>query len=108
MTAKQQPMPGKAELKQFRALAHQLNPIVTVAGHGLSDPVVAELERALDDHELIKIKLAVGDRAVRDETLSALCEKTGALLIQQIGHTATILRRVAQPDPRKSNLLRMR
>lgn len=107
MTAKPQPMPSKAELKQFRALAHQLNPVVTVAGQGLSEAVVAELERALDDHELIKIKLAVGDREARDDTLKALCDTTGAALIQQIGHTATILRRVAQPDPRKSNLLRM-
>mgnify|MGYP000659686903 CR=1 FL=1 len=107
MTAKPQPLPSKAELKQFRALAHQLNPVVTVAGQGLSDAVVSELERALDDHELIKIKLAVGDRQARDATLRALCDATGAALIQQIGHTATVLRRVAQPDPRKSNLLRM-
>lgn len=101
-------MPSKAELKQLRALAHQLNPVVTVGGQGLSDAVLNELTRALDDHELIKIKLAVGDRETRNEVLAALCEHTGAALIQQIGHTATILRRVAQPDPRKSNLLRLR
>lgn len=107
MTNTQQATPDKAELKQLRALAHQLNPVVTVAGHGLSEAVLAELDRALNDHELIKVKLAVGDRAAKDEVLIALCKSTGAVVIQQIGHTATVLRRSAKPDPRKSNLLRL-
>jgi RNA-binding protein len=101
------PPPSNAELRQLRALAHQLHPVVTIAGHGLSESVIAELERALNDHELIKIKLAVGDRAAKQQVLDALIKQTGAHLIQQIGHTATILRRVDKPDPRKSNLLRL-
>ena len=51
-------MPLKAsQKKNLRALAHHLKPLVTVADNGLSEPVVAEIERALDDHELVKIKL---------------------------------------------------
>ena len=45
--------------KQYRTIGHNLNPIVTIAGNGLSEPVLAELDRALDDHELIKVKLAI-------------------------------------------------
>lgn len=108
MTATAQAAPSKAELKQLRALAHQLNPVVTVGGQGLTPAVMAELDRALNDHELIKIKLAVGDREQRDAVLKALYSEAGAALIQQIGHTATLLRRVAKPDPRKSNLLRLK
>jgi len=48
-----------ARKKQFRTLGHKLNPIVTIAGNGLSENVLLELNRALDDHELIKVKLAL-------------------------------------------------
>ncbi len=93
--------------RQLRAIGHKLRPVVTIAGNGLSDAVRLEIERALDDHELIKIKLAVGSRDTRDAVLDQLLEGTGAQLVQRIGNTALLLRRNAQPDPRKSNLLRM-
>src|SRR5690554_7623982 len=51
--------------KEFRTLGHKLNPIVTIAGNGLSESVLAELNRALDDHELIKVKLALVEREAR-------------------------------------------
>lgn len=97
-------MPGT---RQLRAMGHKLHPIVTIAGNGLSETVVGELERALNDHELIKIKLAVGSRETRDEILKALLSQCGAELIQRIGNTALLLRRCAEPDPKKSNLLRL-
>ena len=42
--------------KALRTIGHKLNPIVTVAGNGLSENVLIEIDRALEDHELIKIK----------------------------------------------------
>ena len=48
------------DIKQLRAIGHKLKPVVTIAGNGLSEGVITELDRALQDHELIKIKLAVG------------------------------------------------
>jgi len=50
-------------IKQFRTLGHALKPIVTIAGNGLSENVLAELERALSDHELVKVK--TGDTRTR-------------------------------------------
>lgn len=99
-------MSRKPDIRQLRAIGHKLKPVVTIAGNGLSDAVRAELERALNDHELIKIKLAVGDRENRDRLLAELLDGAAAELVQQIGNTALILRRSAEPDPRKSNLLR--
>lgn len=99
-------MSSKLPTRQLRAIGHKLKPVVTVAGNGLSDAVRLEIERALDDHELIKVKLAVGDRDNRDAVLHALLESTGAELVQRIGNIALILRRCAEPDPKKSNLLR--
>jgi RNA-binding protein len=99
-------MSRKPDTRQLRAIGHTLKPVVTIAGKGLSDAVRAELERALSDHELIKIKLAVGDREARDRLLTELLDNAGAELVQRIGNTALILRRSADPDPGKSNLLR--
>ena len=99
-------MSSKIDARQLRAIGHRLRPTVTVAGNGLSDGVRAELERALDDHELIKVKLAVGSRETRDAVLAQMLSEHGAKLIQRVGNTALILRRCAEPDPRKSNLLR--
>jgi RNA-binding protein len=97
---------AKPDIKQLRAIGHKLKPVVTVAGNGLNDNVVAELERALTDHELIKIKLAVGEREAKTAVTSEICERTGAQLVQSIGNVVLLLRRTANADPRKSNLIR--
>ena len=98
---------GSPDNKQLRAIGHKLKPIVTIAGNGLSDGVLAEVSRALDDHELIKVKISVGSRDSRDELLKELLTTCGAELVQRIGNTALILRRNESPDPVKSNLLRL-
>ena len=97
---------SNAELRQYRAIAHKLNPVVRVGGNGLSPSVLQEVNRALDDHELIKIKIAVGDRELRDSLVTQLCATVSAGLVQRIGNTATLLRRNPQSDPRKSNVQR--
>ena len=48
---------SNADKKHLRRLGHNLKPVVTVAGNGLTENVTNEIERALTDHELIKIKL---------------------------------------------------
>lgn len=100
-------MTRKTNTRQLRAIGHKLHPVVTIAGNGLSESVQLEIERALNDHELIKIKVAVGSREARDEVLAELLNISKAELIQRIGNTALLLRHSPQPDPRKSNLLRV-
>jgi len=94
------------DIKQLRAIGHKLKPVVTIAGNGVSDSVLAELDRALNDHELIKIKLAVGSRAARAAVGQEVCDRAGAEMVQSIGNIMVILRRTAKPDPRLSNLIR--
>jgi RNA-binding protein len=98
---------SKKDQKQLRAIGHGLNPVVTVAGNGLNENVMLELDRALNDHELIKVKLVVGDKSAREATTAELCEKSGAELIQAIGNVILILRKSPQPDPRLSNLIKV-
>ncbi len=90
--------------KHFRTLGHGLNPVVTVAGNGLSEGVLGELNRALEDHELIKVKLAINDREERAATAESLCAQTGAELVQEIGKIALIFRAAKKPNSKKSNV----
>jgi len=92
--------------RQYRSIAHNLKPLVTVGDEGPTDGMISELERALDDHELVKIKLAINDRESRQEVITALCEKTRAQLVQTIGKVAVLLRRAEKPNPKLSNLKR--
>ncbi|MFL0807723.1 MAG: YhbY family RNA-binding protein [Oceanobacter sp.] len=90
--------------KALRSIGHNLKPIVSIAGKGLTEGVMDELDRALNDHELIKIKISVGDRKVRDQVLDQLLNATQATLVQQIGHTALLLRKNPKAKPKLSNI----
>lgn len=92
--------------KQFRAIGHKLKPVVTIAGNGLSESVVKELERAINDHELIKVKLNVGAREEKATILKQISQLIGSTTVQEIGNIALIYKPSAKPDPQLSNLLR--
>ena len=94
------------DIKQLRTIGHKLKPVVTVAGKGLSETVLAEIERALNQHELIKIKLVVGDKEAKSAIAEDICQRCNATLVQSIGNVVLVLRRTAKPDPKLSNLLR--
>ena len=66
--------------------------MLQVGGKGISDALVAEVEGALEHHELIKVKVAGEDREARDAMIAELAEQTGAALVQRIGHTAVLYR----------------
>jgi RNA-binding protein len=92
--------------KYLRSLGHNLNPVVTVATKGLTEGVMAEIDRALSDHELIKVKLSVGDRDLKKEMVTTICEQLKADNVQLIGHVLLLFRAAKKPDPKLSNLLR--
>ncbi len=95
-----------AQKKQYRAIAHSLNPVIIVGDKGISEGLLQELNRALDDHELIKVKVAIGDRDDRTQVINELCQQVNATLVQVIGKIAVILRKADKPNPKLSNLLR--
>lgn len=84
---------SEKQKKHLRRLAHPLHPIVMLGNAGLTDGVVNELERALTDHELVKVGARVGDRDARDEALGILAARTGAQLVQRIGNVGVFYRR---------------
>ncbi len=86
-------MPLKAaQKKNLRGQAHHLKPFVTVADKGLSESVVAEIERALIDHELIKVKLR-GERGKREAWALEIATQCKAELIHSIGQVACFYRK---------------
>ncbi len=75
----------------LRGLAHDLKPIVFVGQHGLSEAVVKDIERALEDHELIKVRFI--DYKEEKKALSqSIAERTGAALLGIKGHLAGFYR----------------
>lgn len=83
---------NNVDKKRYKAQAHALKPVVMIGNAGLTPAVLLEIERALDIHELIKIKI----RAERDERelmSTQICVDTKAELIQKIGQIIAIYRK---------------
>lgn len=97
---------SQTQKKKYRAIGHKLNPIVTLGDKGLSETVAAEIVRALNDHELIKIKIVAEDREDKKLLLAAVIEHTQATLVQSIGHVALLLKKGSKPNPKLSNIKR--
>jgi len=79
--------------KHLRGLGHALKPVIQVGQAGVSEAVLAETDRALDAHELIKVRIAGMERDERNDALDALAERTRSELVGRIGHTALLYRR---------------
>ena len=95
-----------SDKKQLRSIGHNLNPVVMIGDKGLSEGVMLELNRALEDHELMKVKVNVADPQERREVIEQLCTDSRAELVQAIGKIALLYRAAQKPNPRLSNLLR--
>ena len=78
--------------RALRARAHHLNPVVSVAGNGLSPSVLAEINHALTAHELIKVRVYGEDRDARQQLMAEICEQTGAASVQHIGNILVLWR----------------
>jgi len=78
--------------KYLRGIAHGLNPMIIIGTNGVTESLMEELESTLTHHEILKIKIALGDRDERQEITQHILDKTGALLVQSVGKTCIIYR----------------
>jgi len=92
-------MTGK-ERRYLRALAHRMSPVVIVGQRGVSDAVVRQVDGALIDHELIKVRLGSECPADRDEVGTTLAERTGAEIAGAIGRVVILYR----PHPERPRI----
>ena len=82
----------------LKARAHALEPIVHIGQGGLTDAVVAEVERALAAHGLVKVRAGSADREARTALLAAVCARTDAAPVQSVGKVMVLWRPKADED----------
>ncbi len=88
------------ERKSLKARAHALDPVVMIGDRGLTPTVLAEIDRALAAHELIKVRVAGDDRDARLALRDRIVAELGAIGVQDIGKLVVLYReRPADPDP---------
>jgi RNA-binding protein len=83
--------------RALKQQAHHLKPVVMLGQAGLTEGVLAEVERALFDHELIKVRITGYDRDERDAQVAEIARQTNAALVQRIGNVAVLYRK--RPEP---------
>jgi putative YhbY family RNA-binding protein len=84
------------ERKKLKARAHALDPIIHLGGKGLTEAVIAEIGRALDAHELIKVRAGGMERDAREAALAEICTRLEAQPVQHIGKVLVVYRK--KPD----------
>lgn len=94
---KKQSILAPQDIRELRSKVHHLKPIVIIGNNGLTDAVIQEIDHALNDHELIKIRVHIKDNKEElAKITSEICTKTQATLIQTIGHIVAIYRKNLQ------------
>ena len=88
-----------AQTRFLRGQAHDLKALLQIGAKGLTTSFIAELDGVLEDHELVKVKVGAEDREVRDAMIAEITGKSGAALVQRIGHVAVLYR--ASKDKRQ-------
>ncbi|WP_392552031.1 ribosome assembly RNA-binding protein YhbY [Orbus wheelerorum] len=79
--------------KQYlKGEAHHLKPVVMIGANGFTEGVLAEIENALNFHELIKVKISSEDRETKKLICDAIIRETGAAQVQLIGSILTIFK----------------
>ena len=88
------------ERKHLKARAHPLEPVVQVGHAGVNDAVVAEIDRALAAHELIKVKVTAADRDAREALCDEICARTDAADVQRVGKVLVLWKPRPIEEPR--------
>jgi putative YhbY family RNA-binding protein len=94
-------MPGLSPTRrrELKARAHALDPVVLIGADGLSPAVLAEIDRGLKSHELIKVRVNGADRSGREAILAEICRQAGAQPVQHIGKVLVLFRENPEPSP---------
>lgn len=82
--------------RALRAAAHALKPVVSISQKGLTESVVKEIDRCLNAHELIKVRVYDTEREQRDALFAAVCEAVSAAPVQHIGNLLVLWRERAE------------
>ncbi len=76
----------------LKARAHALEPVVRIGHAGLTDAAIGAIDRALEAHELIKVRLGDAEREERAGQAEAIAVRSGAAVVQRVGRVLAIWR----------------
>lgn len=80
-----------SQRKHLRGLAHSMEPVIYIGKRGITKEVMQQIDMALTDHELIKIKFNEFKDEKKD--LSAgIADETGSEFVGMIGNVAIFYR----------------
>jgi RNA-binding protein len=99
-----QPLSARARA-HLKSLAHGLAPLVQVGGDGLTPAVARAATVALEDHELIKVKLGQAFEGEREAAALDLAGLTAAQVVQVIGRVVVLYRRRSKDDPKRPRIV---
>lgn len=86
------------QVRQLRALAHHLNPVVNIGKADVTDALARQAEEALEAHELIKCSVQDGSLLSCREAADLLADRVGAEVVQVIGHRFALYRKSSRKD----------
>lgn len=78
--------------RALRALGHHLKPVVQIGQQGITVGIIDAAVQALEDHELIKVRVLEGAPIDRKEAAEELAREAGAELAQVLGRTFLLYR----------------
>lgn len=83
--------------RTLRALGHKLKPLIQIGKKEIEAALILEANAALDDHELIKVKLLEGCMLDKHEASEALATACQADVAQILGKTFLLYRATNPP-----------
>lgn len=86
--------------RHLRALGHALRPVAQVGKEGISDGMIAAVDRALADHELVKVRIAESAGLDREDAAAQLASRTESAVAQVLGNVVLLYR----PDPEEPRI----
>ncbi len=89
--------------RQLKGIAHRLKPLVQVGKSGVTESLILAVDRALSDHELIKVRFREYKES-RKELSEILAERTGSEIVDIIGNVAILYRQSPDPEKRKISI----
>ena len=88
-----------SQKKYLRGLAHSLNPVAFVGHKGLTDTLTAEIDKALEASELIKVKFnEFKEKDQKKELVEKIAMATQSNIAGIIGHVAIFYRQNKDPE----------
>lgn len=99
MTMSDASLPGP-HLRRLKSMGQLLDPVVHIGKGGLTEALLASVDQALIDHELIKVKFDA-HKEEKKTMAPELATRTGSRVVQRVGNVVVLYRANPNAEQRK-------